>query len=188
LGRDVLLIERFDRLLGEQRRAMISALTMLGLDEVMGRYASYADLADFILERFSDALPSLRDLFSRIVFNILVGNTDDHARNHSAFWDGNELTLTPAYDICPQLRSGGEASQAMAIGRDGFRMSQVAGCVTAAPTYRLTEAEAREIVDHQIETIRSRWGEACDLARLTEVERAYFWKRQFLNPYALESY
>lgn len=188
LGRDVLLIERFDRPGGSRRRVMISALTMLGLDEMMGRYASYADLADFILERFRDAIPSLRELFSRIAFNILVGNTDDHARNHSAFWDGGELALTPAYDICPQLRSGGEATQAMAISREGFCMSQVAGCVAAAPIYRLTEAEARAIVDHQVETIRSHWEEACDLARLTEVERTYFWRRQFLNPYALEGY
>jgi len=46
-----------------------------------------------------------------MVFNILVGNTDDHARNHAAFWDGKQLTLTPAYDICPQGRTGEEASQ-----------------------------------------------------------------------------
>jgi serine/threonine-protein kinase HipA len=37
---------------------------------------------------------------------ILCGNTDDHARNHAAFWDGTTLMLTPAYDICPQGRAG----------------------------------------------------------------------------------
>ena len=84
-----------------------------------------------------------RELFARITFNILVGNNDDHARNHAAFWDGEWLTLTPAYDICPQPRSGGETSQAMIIGRDGFRMSQLAGCVERAGTYMLTEADAR---------------------------------------------
>ncbi|HET7591229.1 MAG TPA: HipA domain-containing protein [Solirubrobacterales bacterium] len=186
LDRDVLLVERFDRPGGGRRRAMVSALTLLELGETMGRYASYADLADVVAARFDDAIPALRELFARIVFNVLAGNTDDHARNHSAFWDGGGLTLTPAYDICPQLRSGGEATQAMAIGRDGFRYSQVAGCIVAAPVYRLTQAEAREIVEDQIETIESRWSEACELARLTEVERTYFWQRQFLNPYALE--
>ncbi len=40
---------------------------------------------------------------------------------------GTVLTLTPAYDICPQPRSGGEAAQVMAIGQDGYRMSQLAG-------------------------------------------------------------
>ena len=49
----------------------------------------------------------------QVVFNILCSNTDDHARNHAAFWDGQALELTPAYDICPQPRTGGEASQAM---------------------------------------------------------------------------
>jgi serine/threonine-protein kinase HipA len=47
--------------------------------------------------------------------NILIGNTDDHARNYSAFWNGTFLQLTPAYDLCPQLRVGEEATQAMAI-------------------------------------------------------------------------
>ena len=55
----------------------------------------------------------VRELFSRIVFNILCSNNDDHARNHAAFWDGESLAQTPAYDICPQLRSGGETAQVM---------------------------------------------------------------------------
>ena len=143
MDRDVLLVERFDRVPGtRQRRAMVSALTMLELDELMARYASYADLAQIVRERFSDARTTLRELFARITFNILTGNSDDHARNHAAFWDGEWLTLTPAYDICPQPRGGGETSQAMAIGRDGFRMSRLAGCVARASTYLLTESDA----------------------------------------------
>lgn len=189
LGRDVLLVERFDRVAGTgRRRAVVSALTVLQLDEMLARYASYADLAQVVRERFTDARPTLRELFGRITFNILVGNNDDHARNHSAFWDGAALTLTPAYDICPQPRAGGETSQAMPISPDGFRMSQVAGCVQTASTYLLSEAEAREIVDHQIEVIESQWSDVCDDARMTEVQRKYFWQRQFLNPYALQGY
>jgi len=188
LGRDVLLVERFDRLGNGERRAVVSALTLLGLDEMLARYASYVDLADLMLERFADALPDLRELFSRMTFNVLVGNTGDHARNHAAFWDGRQLELTPAYDICPQLRSGGEASQAMALRRDGFRLSQLAACVEAAPSFRLQETEAREIVDHQIESIESNWDDVCELAELTPIDRDYFWKRQILNPYALEGY
>lgn len=190
MGKEVLAIERFDREPGDgkERRAVVSALTMLGLDEMQARYASYADLAQLVRERFTQPKATLRELFGRIVFNILVGNTDDHARNHAAFWDGEALTLTPAYDICPQARSGGEASQAMQIGPNGYRMSQLRGCIEAAPTYLLNASEAREIVDHQIGTIEAEWGEVCDLARMSEVERAYFWQRQFLNPYALEGY
>jgi serine/threonine-protein kinase HipA len=188
LGKDVLLIDRFDRPPGGGRRAMVSALTILGLDEIGARYASYAELARIVRSRFTDPLPTLRELFSRITFNILSGNNDDHARNHAAFWDGSALTLTPAYDICPQPRAGGETAQLMAIGEDGYRMSQVAGCVARASTYLLSSADAREIVDHQIDVIEADWADVCDQAALTEVERAGFWQRQFLNPYAIESY
>src|SRR3546814_6656401 len=87
-GKDVLLVERFDRMVDEfgwQRRAMVSALTMLGLDEMQARYASYQDLAETIRFRFRDPKATLHELFGRLTFNILVGNVDDHARNHAAF-------------------------------------------------------------------------------------------------------
>lgn len=186
LGKDVLLVDRFDRPGGGRRRAVVSALTILELDPMMARYASYADLAHVIRKRFTDARRTLRELFARIVFNVLVGNTDDHARNHAAFWDGEWLTLTPAFDICPQPRGGGEASQAMAIGPGGFRLSQVAGCLDAAPAYLLSPEEARDIAARQAETIEAEWSDVCELARMTEIDRRFFWRRQFLNPYALE--
>lgn len=188
LGHDVLLVDRFDRPEGgRHRRMVISGLTILNLDLMMARYATYYDLADAIRSRFTEPRQTLRELFSRIIFNICVSNTDDHARNHAAFWDGKILTLTPAYDICPQPRSGGEATQVMAIRRDGYRYSQLAGCVTAATeTYLLSKAEAKDIIDHQVDTIRSQWHEAAEAARLTAVERDQLWRRQILNPYVLE--
>ena len=188
LGHDVLLVDRFDRPEGgRHRRMIVSALTILNLDLMMARYATYYDLADAIRSRFTEPKQALRELFSRITFNICVSNTDDHARNQAAFWDGTILTLTPAYDICPQPRSGGEATQAMAIRRDGYRYSQLAGCVAAASdTYLLSKNEAKDIIDHQVDTIRSEWDEAADVARLTSVERNQLWGRQILNPYALQ--
>jgi serine/threonine-protein kinase HipA len=189
LGHDVLLVERFDRTpMPGERRMVVSSLTILELDEMMARYATYHELADIMRARFTQPKETLRELFSRIVFNICVGNTDDHARNHAAFWDGSALTLTPAYDICPQRRSGGEAAQAMEIGRDGFRWSQLAGCVAAADVYLLTTAEAHEVIDNQVDVVRAQWGEAADAARLTETERRQLWGRQILNPYAFEGY
>jgi len=100
------------------------------------------------------------------------------------------LTLTPAYDITPTPtpRSGGETKQLMAIGRDGFRFSQVQGCVQRANEYLLSEAQAREIVDRQIEVIDGQWSDVCELARLTGIERRFFWQRQFLNPYSLQGF
>jgi serine/threonine-protein kinase HipA len=188
LGKDVLLVERFDRPPGGGRRAIVSALTILELDDIAARYASYADLARNVRTRFTDPVATLRELFGRITFNILTHNNDDHARNHAAFWDGTALTLTPAYDICPQPRADGETAQVMAIGQDGYRMSQVAGCVARASTYLLSEPEARVIVDHQLDVIETQWAEVCEQAALTEVERAGFWRREFLNPYAIENY
>jgi serine/threonine-protein kinase HipA len=188
LGHDVLLVDRFDRpASGRQRRMLVSALTILNLDIMMARYATYYDLADAIRSRFAEPRETLRELFARITFNICVSNTDDHARNHAAFWDGQILRLSPAYDICPQPRSGGAATQAMAIRRDGYRYSQLAGCVAAASdTYLLSANEAKDLIDYQVDTIRAEWAEAADVARLTAAERDRLWGRQILNPYALE--
>ena len=191
LGKDVLLVERFDRTVQRARRMIVSALTILELHDahgIAGRYATYVDLAHQVRSRFTAPDATMRELFSRIVFNILVGNTDDHARNHSAFWDGDSLTLTPAYDICPQTRTGGEAAQAMAFGDNGDRLSQVARCVTHAGHYHLTAQQAREIVDRQISVIRDQWDDVCELASLPAVEKQRLWRRQFLNPYALYDY
>jgi serine/threonine-protein kinase HipA len=60
-----------------------------------------------------------------------VGNTDDHPRNHAAFWDGASLAPTPAFDVCPQPRSTGEAAQVMAIHPDGDRRARLAVCAAA---------------------------------------------------------
>jgi len=185
-GKDILLIERFDRVHadgGWQRKLMVSALTMLGLDELMARYASYEDMAEIIRHRFTDPSDTLRELFARIVFNILCGNTDDHARNHAAFWDGSMLTLTPAYDICPQGRSGQEASQAMLISGQN-RMSRIASCLEAARHFHVSGDDAMAIVEAQMRCIGEHWNAVCEEAALNETERNFFWGRQFLNPFA----
>ncbi|QKK27307.1 type II toxin-antitoxin system HipA family toxin [Rhizobium hidalgonense] len=186
--KDVLLIDRFDRTHtrdGWTRHAMVSALTMLGLDEMMARYASYEDLAELIRHRFTDPKVTLRELYGRICFNVLSGNTDDHARNHAAFWDGKMLSLTPAYDICPQGRAGTEATQAMLIKGEG-RASTLATCLAAAADYHLKEAEAAALIEHQVATIAERWHSICDECELSPVDRKLFAGRQFLNSYALE--
>ncbi len=187
-GRDVLLVERFDRRPagdGWTRRAMVSGLTLLGLDERMARYASYEDLCTLIRHGFADPGATLRELFGRLVLNILVGNNDDHARNHAAFWSGETLRLTPAYDICPQGRAGNETSQAMLI-VGAERMSRLAVCRRAAVNFQLTQAQANAIIEHQVGAIHEAWPEICDEARLGEVDRGLMWRRQILNPYAFE--
>ncbi len=188
MNKDVLLIRRFDRERAENgwtRRAMVSALTLLGLDERMAAHASYEALADIVRARFTDPAETLAELFARMTFNILVGNTDDHARNHAAFWDGERLTLTPAYDICPQSRTGREASQAMQI--HGLeRRSQLSLCLAAANKFLLAEPRALAIMKQQVAIIVSNWEAVCDQAALGDPDRRLLWRRQFLNDLAFE--
>jgi serine/threonine-protein kinase HipA len=188
MNKDVLLVERFDREqtdTGWQRRAMVSALTLFGLDEMMARYASYETLAEIIRHRFSHPSATLSELFQRMVYNILCGNTDDHARNHAAFWDGKILTLTPAYDICPQSRTGNEASQAMLIS-GGNRLSRISSCLEVARHFLLSPQQAIEIIERQLESIIKHWSATCDEAELNPTDRKLLWGRQFLNPFIFE--
>jgi len=190
-GRDVLLVDRFDRpgTRGSapghpgERRLMVSTLTIAELSEEYGRYATYPQLADAVRMRFTSPKATLHELFGRIVFNILVSNTDDHARNHAAFWDGRALTLTPAYDISPQMRSGHTAAQAMAITRDGARAPKLAVAHRAAgEVFALTAAAADAIIDAQVDTVRREWDDAADECRLTSGDRQLLWGRLILNP------
>ncbi|WP_084384829.1 type II toxin-antitoxin system HipA family toxin [Novosphingobium naphthalenivorans] len=189
-GKDVLLVRRFDREwngTGWTRRAMVSALTMFGLTEMQARYASYVDLAEMVRARFTDPQATLRELFGRMVFNVLTGNTDDHARNHAAFWDGASLTLTKAYDICPQPRNGREANQAMLVNGEDKR-SLLESCRLSAPNFLLSDRDARDLINDQIVKIARLWPNICEEAALSEVDRGYLWRRQFLNDYAFEGY
>src|SRR4029079_6456477 len=74
LGKDVLLVERFDRERlkdGWGRKAFVSALTMFEFDEMMARYASYELLAEIVRRRFQNPTKDLGELFGRLTFNIL---------------------------------------------------------------------------------------------------------------------
>lgn len=187
-GKDIILIERFDRIkvnAGWQRKPMLSALTLFGLDDMLARYASYETLAEIIRHKFTDPTETLEELFSRMVFNILSGNTDDHARNHAAFWDGANMSLTPAYDICPQRRSGNVASQAMLISGDN-RASKLTACLAAAHNFLLSEDYAKSIFKMQKEIINNKWSTICKEAGLNEVDKNLLWGRQFLNSYSIE--
>lgn len=191
VGKDVLLVERFDRsgnAGGVQRRMLLSGLSLLGLNEMEARYASYHDLADLIRSAFVEPTQELHELYARLVFNILIGNTDDHARNHSAFWNGRDLSLTPAYDLCPQMRSGREAGQAMQIGGVQGNLSTLANVLSACSIFMLSESEARELIEHQIAVVEDSWMETCDLAGLGIVERERLWGAAIFNPFCFEGW
>ncbi len=179
--RDVLLIERFDRPGSGLRRSVLSGLTLLGLHELAARHGSYVDLAELIRLHFVRPDATLRELFTRIVVNILVGNTDDHPRNIAAFWDGEHLELTPAYDVCPQPRSTGETAQAMAFGPDGMSRARLADVVAAAGTYRLGSEEASAIVEHCTEVVCDGFDQVCVDLGVSELTRGLLWRRGIAN-------
>ena len=190
-GKDVLMIERFDRVdtaTGTTRRLMLSGLSLLELNEMEARYASYSDLADRIRQRFDEPQATLVELFRRLVFNVLVGNTDDHARNHSAFWDGRHLSLTPAYDICPQLRTGQEATQAMDIGGIAGKAATLVNVLSVCGKFQLRESDARAMIEQLIAVVEDNWVAVCEEAGLATIERDRLWGRALLNPYCLQGW
>lgn len=189
MGRDILLIKRFDRInfAGEyQRKLMLSGLSLLGLNEMEARYASYQDLADIVRQKFIAPKKCLKELFSRLVFNILIGNTDDHARNHAAFWDGASLELTPAYDICPQQRIGQEATQAMALEGVQGNFSTVSNAISICERFLLSKQQAQEIVQYQIETIKKHWDLLCDEAGMKTRDRDLLFGSTVLSDFSLQ--
>ena len=98
-GRPVSLITRFDR--DQDRRIpFISAMTLLGLND--GDEAAYTDIAEVIRMYSSAPTADLHELWRRIVFNVMVGNLDDHLRNHGFLYERDDKwRLSPAYDLNP---------------------------------------------------------------------------------------
>ena len=96
-----------------------------------------------------------------------------------------ELTLTPAYDICPQGRAGNEATQAMLI-TGANRWSQLKTCLAAAHHFLLSRSAALEAMDRIEAAIRDHWERVCAEAELSQVDTNALWGRQFLNPFSLE--
>jgi serine/threonine-protein kinase HipA len=94
---------RFDRLPGGGRRFFVSGMTLL--DRGDGESASYLELAEFLSTRGTPAgrREDLRELWTRVVFNILVSNRDDHLRNHGFILEEDGWRLSPAFDLNPNV-------------------------------------------------------------------------------------
>ena len=96
------LVKRFDRTPQGGRRAFVSAMTLTQrIDGEAG--ASYLELVDLLQSRGDDTKADCEQLFRRVIFSILIHNTDDHLRNHGFFIDAQGIRLSPAYDINPSI-------------------------------------------------------------------------------------
>ena len=144
--RHALTIQRFDRLTAgtlNLRLHCISAKTALA---AAGLAESYGALATVLLRlAHPDRQRDLREeLFKRMVFNILMDNTDDHERNHCLRlgFDGY-YDLTPAFDVVPTLQNMG--TQSMMVGRYGAQ-STLDNALTALSEFGLTRYRATELV------------------------------------------
>ena len=150
-GRDLLLSERFDRTAGGGRIHFASAMSLLGLDDGAGSSTGngYLDIVDFILRGCVDARQNLRELYRRVAFNVLFGNTDDHFRNHGFLLTTKGWTLSPAYDINP----GTKTHQCLLI--DQYtEESDINALLSACESYMLERKEASEIIEEVRSTIK----------------------------------
>lgn len=96
------LVKRFDRTARGGRLAFISAMTLTQrADGEAG--ASYLELIDLLQSRGGNTRADSEQLFRRVLFNILIHNTDDHLRNHGFFIDESGIRLSPAYDMNPSI-------------------------------------------------------------------------------------
>lgn len=99
VGKPVLLLRRFDRAPG-QRIPFLSAMSMLGASDNESR--SYLEFVDALRQYGASPKQDMQALWRRIVFNILISNTDDHLRNHAFLYTGpHGWRLAPAYDLNP---------------------------------------------------------------------------------------
>ena len=100
-----LLSQRFDRTQDGKRIHFASAMTLLGLND--GDNATtghgYLDIVDFIIQNCTNVEDNLQELYRRVAFNICIGNSDDHFRNHGFLLTAKGWTLSPAYDMNPTL-------------------------------------------------------------------------------------
>lgn len=191
LEKEVLIVERFDREYknsGFTRKLMLSALSLLKLNELEARYASYLDFADVLRQQSYNPKQDLIELYRRLVFNILIGNTDDHARNYSAFWDGKALNLTPAYDLCPQPRFGQEATQAMALEGIQNNFSTLVNALSIAEHFQLDKTGAHRLIHEMIDRLKINWEPVCDEAKLTGSERDRLWGKALFNPFIFQGF
>ena len=162
-GRDVLMIERFDRQHTEDgylRFGLVSGLTLLDCDEnYLDRERwSYPLLADE-LRRWSEKPDEDRvELFRRIVFNAAVTNNDDHPRNHAVRRTARGWRLTPAYDLVPQpLVSLERRDLAMTAGTYG-RTASVYNLLSQCDRFGLTAEAARKEIEKMVVPLKS-WRE-----------------------------
>jgi serine/threonine-protein kinase HipA len=175
LGQDIYLVERFDRVQeGDaiQRLPFISGLTLTGAHESESSRQSYRRLAEQL--RLLGAAPArdARELWQRMVFNILCNNTDDHLRNHGFLWDGKGWRLSPGYDIVPFPQVSLDRDLAIGVGTNG-RRATLRNALSEVASFGLARTEAVAIAQAMQKKVKASWESLAKKTgfTVTEIER-----------------
>lgn len=176
LGRDIYLIERFDRSHEGNRMlrsAFASGLTMLGAHESEVSRYSYADLAGALRQQGTAVRHDLAELFKRMLFNILVTNDDDHLRNHGFLWDGKGWRLSPLYDVVPKPQVGLDRRLVLGVGAEG-RQATLANALSEVARFDLSDDEAKAIVTEMADKVHARWRAFFEAAGIGAADQGRF--------------
>jgi serine/threonine-protein kinase HipA len=140
--KNILIVQRFDRV-GQLRIPFLSAMSMLSASD--NEAHSYLEIVDAIRLYGSAPEQDLKQLWRRIVFSILISNTDDHLRNHGFLYDGKGWRLSPAYDLNPTPIDIKQRFLSLAIDEaDNTAALELAYAV--APQFGLQQEQAKQII------------------------------------------
>ena len=164
-GRHVLVVHRFDRR-GEQRVGYASAKTML--KAAVGERRSYLDIADVTEQRSAQPTQDLQQLWRRIVFTVLVSNTDDHLRNHGFLYDrGERWRLSPAFDVNPNPSP--EPLELNTAIDETDTSPSITTARAVAERFRVSSAEASQVVAQVLTAVQT-WDQVARRHGLAESE------------------
>ena len=148
------LVKRFDRD-GEKRIHFSSAMTMLGKSDGANAAdgSSYLEIVSFLKANGAHPKDDIKELWKRIVFSIAVSNTDDHFRNHGFILENDGWSLSPMYDVNPDLY-GRYLSLNI---NDTESMLDFDVAVDAAPYYGIEKKDAEKMVDEIKDIVSNNW-------------------------------
>ena len=165
-----LLSQRFDRTQEGKRIHFASAMTLLGLSD--GDNATtghgYLDIVDFIIQSCTDVERNLQELYRRVAFNICIGNSDDHFRNHGFLVTAKGWTLSPAYDMNPTLSE----YQSLLVSLTSNK-AELSILLDACEDYMLNRKTAEKIISEVIEVVKG-WRELATRLGLSKREMEMF--------------
>ncbi|MGL5828113.1 MAG: type II toxin-antitoxin system HipA family toxin [Angustibacter sp.] len=164
--RSVLILRRFDRCHPEGSRiGYISAWTAVGASD--GEQRDYAEIAEAIRDLSHSPAADHHELFDRVTASIVLGNTDDHLRNHGFLTHRRAWRLSPAFDVNPNPNPGRSRSTTI-MGGDTFP-DEVDGLLTLAEECGLSPAQARARIGRVADAL-AHWREAARRNRIGEGE------------------